>query len=349
MSKRDYYEVLGVSRNASATEIKRAYRSLAQKHHPDRNVDDDDAESRFKEAGEAYEILSDDQKRAAYDRYGHESAQMGGGAGGADFSDIFNQSFGNIFGDFFGGGRQGSRQATRGGDLSYAHEMSLEQAASGMPLTLSLPLDATCDACSGSGATAGTSQTTCNACGGHGKKRIQTGFMTIEQTCNRCQGTGSVTENPCKSCRGAGHVRKDTEVKVQIPAGVQDGTKVRMPGKGRMAGPGTDAGDLYIEVHIKRHPVFQVDNLDLHTELAVDISGAALGTELDAPTLDGDIRLKVPPGSQHGKKLRVAGKGMPQLRTGQRGNIYYHLKVVVPEKLSEEQRELLQKFTDTLK
>ncbi|MBF2755213.1 MAG: molecular chaperone DnaJ [Gammaproteobacteria bacterium AqS3] len=337
-SQRDYYEILGVDRSAGADEIRKRYRSLAQKHHPDRNPDDAGAAERFREVSEAYEVLSDPQKRQQYDRFGRSApgeAPFGGGSGApGDFG------FGDLFNDMFnqGGGQQ------QGQDLQGRAEITLEEAAEGVTREYQVPVDSPCGTCSGSGAAPGSQVSACGQCGGSGQQQRQMGFMTISQTCGACRGQGRRIENPCSPCSGSGFVRENQGVKVHIPAGIQSGTRVRMPGKGQAGAPGAPVGDLYIEVEIKHHPIFERSDNHLFAGVEIDMVDAALGCEIQVKTLKDPIRIKVPPGSQDGEKLRIAGKGMPQLRTGNRGDLYYEVKVIVPKKLTDEQRTLLEQY-----
>jgi molecular chaperone DnaJ len=355
---RDYYEILGVQRGCDDAALKASFRKLAMEHHPDRNGGCEDAAGRFKEINEAYSVLSDPQKRAAYDRFGHAGLNgMGGGAGmgGAQFhdvGDIFNEVFGDVFGDMFGRQRQQSRGPARGQDLRYDLEITLEQAYAGSEVEITVPAALTCETCSGSGAKPGTSPTTCNACGGQGRVRATQGFFSIERTCPRCGGSGKLVLDPCEDCHGMGQVRKDRTLSVRIPAGVDDGARIRLAGEGDAGSRGGPRGDLYIFVSVKPHALFERDGLDLLCTVPVPMAIAALGGEIDAPCLlggencDGNCKLsvKVPEGSQTGRTLRVKGTGMPSLRSRERGDLVVELFVETPAKLTARQKELLREF-----
>jgi len=348
MAKRDYYEVLGVNRDASAEEIKKAYRKLAMKHHPDRNAGDKVSEEKFKEANEAYEILTDENKRAAYDRFGHAgvdpSAAGGfGGAGAGGFSGSFADAFGDIFGDIFGGGR-GRSTVFRGADLRYNLEITLEQAARGTETKIRIPTLAECDTCHGSGAKPGTSPVTCPTCHGHGQVRMQQGFFSIQQTCPKCHGSGKFVQTPCADCHGAGRVKHQKTLSVKIPAGVDEGDRVRLSGEGEAGVNGGPPGDLYVVVQIKPHPVFQRDGDDLHCEMPVSISTAALGGEVEIPTLDGQARIRIPAETQTGKVFRLRGKGVKGVRSHGPGDLLCHVMVETPVNLTDRQKELLREF-----
>ncbi|HKB60947.1 MAG TPA: molecular chaperone DnaJ [Gallionellaceae bacterium] len=348
MSKKDYYEVLGVNRDASEDDLKKAYRKLAMKHHPDRNPDNPKAEEHFKEAKEAYETLSDPQKRAAYDQYGHAAFEaggmgggfggMGGGAGGFDFSDIF--------GDIFGGGRSGGQRSNvhRGADLRYNLEITLEQAARGTETQIRIPTMAECDTCHGSGAKPGTSPATCTTCGGHGQVRMQQGFFSIQQTCPRCHGTGKMITSPCPTCHGAGRVKHQKTLSVKIPAGVDTDDRIRLSGEGEAGTNGGPPGDLYVVIQIKQHPVFERDHNDLHCEMPISFATAALGGEIEIPTLDGAARIKIPPETQSGKIFRLRGKGIKGVRSSSHGDLHCHVMIETPVNLTEKQKELLREF-----
>jgi molecular chaperone DnaJ len=308
MAKRDYYEVLGVNRDAGDDELKKAYRKLAMKYHPDRNPDNPKAEEQFKEAKEAYEILSDTQKRAAYDQYGHAGVDPSAGAGQGGFGN-FADAFGDIFGDIFGGGR-GRSNVYRGADLRYNLEVSLEEAAHGTETKIRIPALEECETCHGSGAKPGTQPARCPTCGGHGQVRMQQGFFSIQQTCPKCHGTGKVVSNPCSSCSGAGRVRRHKTLSVKIPPGVDEGDRIRLSGEGEAGTNGGPAGDLYVVMHIRQHPVFTRDHNDLHCEMPISITTAALGGEIEIPTLDGSAKIKIPIETQTGKIFRLRGKGI---------------------------------------
>ncbi|MCB1938523.1 MAG: molecular chaperone DnaJ [Rhodocyclaceae bacterium] len=348
MSKRDYYEILGVNRDASDAELKKAYRKLAMKHHPDRNPGNKDAEEHFKEAKQAYEVLSDADKRAAYDRYGHAGVDpsMGAGPGGQGF-DGFSDAFSDIFGDIFsGGGGRGRSNVYRGADLRYNLEISLEEAARGAEKTIRIPTQENCEVCGGSGAKAGSQPKPCPTCGGAGQVRIQQGFFSIQQTCPKCHGSGSYIADPCRSCNGAGRIKKQKTLEVKIPAGIDDGMRLRHAGHGEPGINGGPSGDLYVEIHIKKHSVFQRDGDDLHCEMPINFATAALGGDIEIPTLDGMARIKVPPETQTGKVFRLRGKGIQNVRSHVQGDLMCHVLVETPVKLTERQRELLSEFND---
>ncbi|MCW5589449.1 MAG: molecular chaperone DnaJ [Legionellales bacterium] len=355
MSKQDYYATLGLERNASEDDIKKAYRRLAMKYHPDRNPDNKDAEEKFKEAKEAYEILSDSQKRAAYDQFGHAGVNpnMGGGhpGGGAGFNG-FGDIFDDIFGDIFGGRGQsnggGRSRAQRGADLSYEITIDLEKAAHGSKESITIPNLIACKECEGSGARKGSKPTTCPDCAGHGQIRMQQGFFSIQQTCPSCRGAGTVIGDPCGSCRGQGRVRDKKTLAVNIPAGIDDGDRIRLSGEGEAGFGGGPAGDLYVQIRIKPHPIFSRQGNDLHCEVPINIVLAALGGELEAPTLDGRVKLKIPAETQTGKQFRLRGKGVKSVRGGQTGDLICHVFVETPVKLNREQKELLQQFSDSM-
>jgi len=353
MAKRDYYEVLGVSRNAPEAEIKKAYRRLAMKHHPDRNPESKTSEASFKEAKEAYEILTDAQKRAAYDQFGHAgvdpsmAAGAGGfhGAGGGNFSDIF----GDVFGDIFSGGRRGGPQVFRGADLRYNLELTLEEAVRGTEVQIRVPALHSCETCHGSGAKPGTSSTSCRTCGGHGQVRMQQGFFSIQQTCPNCRGTGKTVSHPCPSCAGQGRVKQTKTLSIKVPAGVDEGDQVRLAGEGEAGEQGGPAGDLYVQVRLKPHDIFQREANDLHCELPISFSLAALGGDLEIPTLDGRASIKIPPGTQSGKNFRLREKGVRNVRTSRVGDLYCHVSIETPINLSKHQKELLQKLDESLR
>lgn len=351
MAKRDYYEILGVAKNAPDDEIKKAYRKLAMKHHPDRNPDSKGAEEKFKEAKEAYEMLSDPQKRDAYDRYGHAGVDpnMGAGGGfGGPGAGGFADAFGDIFGDIFGGAARSSRsggpQVYRGADLRYNLEITLNQAAHGFETTIRVPSWDECDTCHCTGAKAGTAPTTCPNCGGHGQVRMQQGFFSIQQTCPKCHGTGKVIQEPCVACGGVGRIKRNKTLEVKIPAGIDDGMRIRSSGNGEPGMNGGPPGDLYVEIHIKKHPVFQRDGDDLHCEMPISFARAALGGDIEVPTLSGKASFIIPEGSQSGKIFRLRGKGIKGVRSGYPGDLFCHIVVETPVKLTERQRELLREF-----
>ncbi|HEX6295740.1 MAG TPA: molecular chaperone DnaJ [Burkholderiales bacterium] len=343
MPKRDYYEVLGVNRDASEEDLKKAYRRLAMKWHPDRNPDNPKAEEHFKEAKEAYEVLCEPSKRAAYDQFGHAGvdphAGMAGGAG-AGFGDIFS----DIFGEIFGGGRAGRSTVFRGADLRYNLEISLEQAAHGFETSIRIPAMSPCEICKGTGARAGSQAVTCPSCRGAGQVRVSQGPFSIAQTCPRCHGSGSVIPNPCAACSGTGRVKLQKTLAVKIPAGVDEGDRVRLSGEGEPGVNGGPPGDLYVQVHLKPHQVFTRDHDDLHCEMPISISTAALGGEISIPTLDGSAKIRVPAESQTGKTFRLRGKGIKGVRSQYPGDLFCHLVVETPVSLTERQRQLLREF-----
>ncbi|MCI5095597.1 MAG: molecular chaperone DnaJ [Rhodobacteraceae bacterium] len=358
MSKRDYYEVLGVSKSASQDEIKKAYRKKAKEFHPDRNKDNPDAEANFKEANEAYEVLKDGDKKAAYDRFGHAAFENGMGGGGGhpgqgfgsgDFSSAFSDVFDDLFGDFMGGGRGGGgrQRAARGSDLRYNLRISLEDAFSGMQKTIKVPTAVACSACDGSGAEGGVEPTTCPTCSGMGKVRAQQGFFTVERTCPTCGGLGQVIKNPCKSCHGQGRVEKERALNVNIPAGVETGTRIRLAGEGEAGMRGGPSGDLYIFVEVAKHELFERDSVNLYCRVPVSMAKAALGGAIEVPTIDGGRgRVQIPEGSQSGRQMRLRGKGMPALRGGGIGDMFIELAVETPVNLTARQKEILQEFDD---
>jgi molecular chaperone DnaJ len=359
MAKRDYYEVLGVSKGASADEIKKGYRTKAKELHPDRNGDKPEAEAQFKEVNEAYDVLKDPDKKAAYDRFGH-AAFDGGMAGGAraggyggrpgqgDFASAFSDVFEDLFGDFMGGQRGGTRsRASRGSDLRYNLKISLEEAFAGLTKQITVPSSVACGSCNGTGAEGGAEPSTCPTCSGMGKVRAQQGFFTVERTCPTCGGLGQIVKNPCRSCSGAGRQQKDRALSVNIPAGVETGTRIRLSGEGEAGMRGGPAGDLYIFIEVADHPLFQRDGIDLYCRVPVSMTKAALGGEIEVPTIDGGrSRVKIPEGSQSGRQMRLRSKGMPQLRGPGVGDMYIEMAVETPVKLTAEQKELLRKFEE---
>jgi molecular chaperone DnaJ len=346
VAKRDYYEVLGVNRDASEEDIKKAYRKLAMKWHPDRNPDNPKAEEHFKEAKEAYEVLSDPKKRPAYDQYGHagvDPSAAGGagfGHGQAGFGDVFN----DIFGEIFGGARGGRSNVFRGADLRYNLEITLEQAAHGFETKIRIPTLADCATCHGSGAKPGTQPQTCATCRGAGQVRVSQGPFSIAQTCPRCHGSGKTVAHPCAACSGAGRIKNQKTLSVKIPVGVDEGDRVRLSGEGESGVNGGPSGDLYVQVHLKPHTVFQRDHDDLHCEMPVSFTVAALGGEIEIPTLDGSARIKVPNETQSGKTFRLRGKGIKGVRSHTPGDLFCHVVVETPVNLTSRQRELLQEF-----
>ncbi len=348
MSKRDYYEILGVDRNASEADLKKAYRRMAQKYHPDRNPDDEEALTRFREAKEAFEVLSDSQKRAAYDQFGHAGVDQGagggggyGGFGGADFSDIF----GDVFGDIFGGGR---RRSARGADLRYNLEISLEEAVQGTETEIRIPTLVECETCHGSGARPGSEPKTCSTCSGMGQVRMQQGFFSIQQTCPTCRGEGRTVDDPCPGCRGRGRREESKTLSVKIPAGVDTGDRIRLSGEGEMGDRGAPPGDLYVEVRVKPHPIFERDGANLICDVPIDIATAALGGEVDVPTLDGRVKLKIPAGTQSERTFRLRGKGVRPVRGGNPGDVLCRARVETPVDLTARQKELFQELQETL-
>jgi molecular chaperone DnaJ len=348
MSKRDYYEVLGVTRSCTEVELKAAFRKLAMQHHPDRNPGDKDCEHRFKEINEAYDVLKDGDKRAAYDRFGHAAFEHGGMGGaahgfGADFGSTFADIFEGIFGMGSARGRGSGRE--RGSDLRYNMEISLDEAFTGKTAQIRIPTSVTCEACSGSGAKAGTKPKSCATCGGAGKIRHAQGFFTLERTCPTCHGRGQVIDDPCKVCSGGGRVTRERTLSVNIPTGVEDGTRIRLAGEGEAGVRGGPAGDLYIFLEVASHEFFQRDGADLHSRVPITMTNAALGGEFEVPAIDGSkVRVKVPAGTQTGRRFRLAGKGMPVLRSKQTGDMYVQVAVETPQNLTKRQRELLAEF-----
>lgn len=347
MAKRDYYEVLGVSKTASDDEIKKSYRKLAMKYHPDRNSDDAAAEEKFKEASEAYEVLSDRDKRSAYDRMGHNAFENGFGGGGAGFSaeDIFSQ-FGDIFGNAFGGGGRGQQRQRRGSDLRYVLELELEEAIAGVKKTITFSAPAPCDTCDGVGAKNPNDVETCRTCHGSGQVRMQQGFFAVQQTCGTCRGTGKTIKNPCQSCHGSGVKDRQHTLEVTIPAGVDNGDRIRLTGKGE-AVAGGQTGDLYVEVVVREHSVFQRDGADLYMDVPVSIADAALGKEIEIPTLEGRVSLRIPEGTQTGKMFRLRGKGVKPVRNTMVGDLLCRVVVETPTHLTDRQRELFKELQAT--
>jgi molecular chaperone DnaJ len=349
MSKRDYYEVLGVSRDVNEADLKKAYRRLAMKHHPDRNQDSEEAEAKFKEAKEAYDVLSDAQKRAAYDQFGHagvdpSAAAGAGGFGGDPFSDIF----GDVFGDIFGGGRRGGSRVRRGSDLRYNLELTLEDAVAGTSVSIRVPTLVTCETCEGSGARKGTSATTCTTCGGVGQVRMQQGFFSVQQTCPNCRGQGTTISDPCPDCHGQGRTQKHKTLSVKVPAGVDNGDRIRLAGEGEAGEKGGPPGDLFVQIQVKPHPIFRRDENDLMCEMPISIGTAALGGELEVPTLGGKLKLKIPAETQSGKVFRMRGKGVRSVRGGATGDLLCRVNVETPVNLSSRQKELLREFDESV-
>jgi molecular chaperone DnaJ len=347
---KDYYQILGVSKSATAEELKKAYRKLAMQHHPDRNPGDKAAEEKFKEISHAYDVLSDDQKRAAYDRYGHDAFTQGGmgsagsGAGGFDFSSGFADIFEDLFG--MGGGRGASASAsTRGADLRYNLTVTLEEAFKGKTESIKITTAASCGTCGGSGGANGSKPVTCSVCHGSGRVRATQGFFTVERTCTNCGGMGKTIKDPCKTCAGSGRVRKEKTLSVNIPAGVEEGTRIRLTGEGEVGVRGGESGDLYIFISVKQHGLFIRDGADIHCNVPIRMTTAALGGSIEVPTIDGSrVKVTIPEGTQHGHQMRLRGKGMSIIRAGSRGDMYIHTLVETPIKLSKKQKDLLKEF-----
>ena len=355
MAKRDYYEVLGVPKNASDEEIKKSYRKLAMKHHPDRNQGDaaKAAEERFKEAKEAYEMLSDADKRAAYDQHGHAGVDPNmrgpGGAGGSSFADAFGDIFGDMFNGQQGGRGRGGRQVFRGSDLSYAMEITLEEAANGKEAQIRIPSWDECETCHGSGAKAGTKPITCTTCHGQGAVQMRQGFFSVQQTCPQCHGTGKIIPDPCTTCHGQGKIKKQKTLEVKIPAGIDDGMRIRSVGNGEPGTNGGPPGDLYIEIRLKKHDIFERDGDDIHCSVPIGFVTAALGGEIEVPTLAGKAAIDIPEGTQAGKQFRLRGKGIKGVRGSYPGDLYCHITVETPVKLTEHQRKLLKELDESFK
>jgi len=359
MAKRDYYEVLGVSKSASADELKKAYRKLAMKLHPDKNPGDKESEHKFKELNEAYEALSDANKRAAYDRMGHAAFEQGGGGGAGfgqrghpggfefnagGFSDIFEE----MFGDFMGGGGRGGRAHQRGNDLQYNMSVTLEEAYAGVKKSITVTMGVPCGTCHGSGAEKGSTPTTCPTCHGRGKVRAQQGFFTVERTCNTCQGTGQIIENPCKTCHGLGRVNDKKTLNITVPAGVETGTRIRLSGEGESGIRGAPAGDLYVQIEVKPHAIFEREDANIHCRVPIAMVTAALGGSIEVPTIDGSkVRVTIPAGTQSAKIFRLGSKGMSILRRSNRGDMFVHAAVETPVHLSKKQKELLKEFGES--
>ncbi len=349
MSKRDYYDVLGVSRDVSEQELKKAYRRVAMKFHPDRNPGDKEAEEKFKEASEAYEVLSDQNKRQAYNQFGHAGVNsqggMGGGAGGfGNFSDIF----GDVFGDIFGGAAGGRGGPSRGSDLRYTLELSLEEAVRGTSVKIKVPTLVSCKTCSGSGAKPGTKPTTCSTCGGHGQVRMQQGFFSVQQTCPTCRGKGKTVSDPCSACHGHGRVEETKTLNVKVPAGVDSGDRIRLAGEGEAGADGGPSGDLYVQVAVRDHEFFQRDGRDLYCEVPIGIVEACLGGEIEVPTLDGRVKLKVPEGTQTGKLFRLRSKGVTSVRGGPAGDLLCRVVIETPVNLNGKQKDMLRELQSSM-
>jgi molecular chaperone DnaJ len=357
MAKRDYYDLLGISKGASAEEIKKAYRNKAKELHPDRNTDNPNAEAQFKDVNEAYDVLKDDQKKAAYDRFGHAAFEGGNGAsarpgqGGfrpqGDFASAFSDVFDDLFGDMMGrrGGGGGGSRAVRGNDLRYNLRITLEEAFAGLQKTINVPTSVACGSCKGSGAEGGSEPQTCPTCSGMGKVRAQQGFFTVERTCPTCNGTGQIIKNPCKTCHGAGRTEKEKQLSVAIPAGVETGTRIRLGAEGEAGVRGGPAGDLYIFIEVKEHPIFQRDGTMLYCKVPVSMAAAALGGDIEVPTIDGGkARVRIPEGSQSGRQMRLRGKGMPAIRAKEVGDMVIDLAVETPVNLTARQKDILREF-----
>ena len=348
MAKRDYYDVLGVSKTASADEMKKAYRRLAMKYHPDRNKDDADSEDKFKEAKEAWEVLSDSEKRAAYDRFGHAGVNASAGSGGFG-AEGFGDIFGDVFGDIFGAGRRRGSQVFRGADLAYELRLDLEKAVAGDNVTIDVPTQVSCGICGGSGAKKATQPTDCRTCGGTGQVRMQQGFFSIQQACPACKGSGKVIADPCGSCHGAGRVRKTNTLSVKVPAGVDDGDRIRLSGKGEAGRNGGPSGDLYVEIRVNPHKLFERDGAELACEVPLSFATATLGGDVELPTLDGHVSLKIPAGTQSGKTFRLRGKGVITVRDPRKGDLFARVLVETPVNLTAEQKSVLERFDQSLR
>ena len=351
MSKRDYYDVLGVPKGSEKDAIKKAYRTKAKELHPDRNSDNPNAEAQFKEVNEAYEVLKDAEKKAAYDRYGHAAFESGGGGpgfgGSGDFSSAFSDVFDDLFGDFMGGGRGGRRQQSRGSDLRYNLSISLEDAFAGLQKTINVPSSVACGSCNGTGAAGGSSPTTCPTCSGLGKVRATQGFFTVERGCPTCSGAGQIIKNPCSSCGGQGTQKKDRALSVNVPPGVETGTRIRLAGEGETGPRGGISGDLYIFIEVSKHKIFERDGLNLFCRVPVSMAKASLGGEVEVPTIDGGrSRVRIPAGSQSGRQMRLKSKGMPAIKTVQKGDMFIEMAVETPVNLTARQKELLQEFEE---
>ena len=349
MSKRDYYEVLGVDRSTSDPDIKKAYRRIAMKFHPDRNPDDKDADAKFKEATEAYDVLMSADKRAAYDQFGHAGLEQGAGGGGFQGGSSFSDIFGDVFGDIFGGGGGGGRQGPqRGSDLRYTMEVSLEEAVRGATREIKVPTLQHCDTCDGSGAKPGTQPVTCGSCGGAGQVRMQQGFFQVQQTCPKCRGLGKTISDPCRDCRGQGLLEKTKTLSVKVPPGVDTGDRIRLSGEGEAGPSGGPSGDLFVQIAVRQHNLFERDGRNLYCEVPINFVDAALGGELEVPTLDGKVKLKIPSETQTGKMFRLRGKGVLPVRGGTIGDLMCRAVVETPVNLSAQQKQLLQDFRATL-
>ncbi|NOY66574.1 MAG: molecular chaperone DnaJ [Gammaproteobacteria bacterium] len=353
MSKRDYYEVLGVAKNVSDADLKKSFKRMAMKHHPDRNQDNKaQSEEKFKEAKEAYDVLSDAQKRAAYDQFGHAGVDpsMGGGGGGAQGAGNFSDIFGDVFSDIFGGGGggRGGNRAYRGADLRYKLDLDLEEAVAGTTVKIRVPVMSACETCGGSGAKKGTTPKTCTTCGGQGQVRMQQGFFSVQQTCPRCHGNGKMISDPCAKCKGAGRVQETKTLSVKVPPGVDTGNRIRLSGEGEAGEFGGPPGDLYVETHVREHAIFHREDSNLYCEMPISFITATLGGELEVPTLDGKVKLKVPAETQSGKMFRLRGKGVKSVQGGPRGDLLCRVEVETPVNLTSAQKDLLREFEKTL-
>ncbi|PHS72856.1 MAG: molecular chaperone DnaJ [Porticoccus sp.] len=351
MAKRDYYEILGVAKNASADEVKKAYRRIAMKNHPDRNPDNKAAEDVFKEATEAYEVLSDKEKKAAYDQYGHAgvdpNAGFGGGQGGPGFGG-FSDIFGDVFGDIFGGAGRGRGGPMRGSDLRYDMQLDLEDAVKGKTVQIRVPTLVNCKTCDGSGAKKGSTPTTCGTCGGHGQVRMSQGFIAVQQTCPTCRGRGQVISDPCGACHGQGRVQESKTLSVKVPAGVDTGDRIRLAGEGEAGPEGGPPGDLYVQIHVREHSLFKREGRNLYCEVPISIVDAILGGEIEVPTLDGRVKLKIPPETQTDRVFRLRGKGVSSVRGGGPGDLLCRVVLETPVNLNTEQKELLRQLQESL-
>lgn len=351
MAKRDYYKILDISKSATADEIKKAYRRLAMKYHPDRNKDgEDSAEKKFKEAKEAYEVLKDSEKRATYDRFGHDGLRAGTGGHGGFSQEGFGDIFGDVFGDIFGGGRRGSGpQVFRGADLGFELKLDLEKAVAGDTVEIDVPTQINCDACNGSGAKKGTEPQTCSTCGGAGQVRMQQGFFSVQQICPTCKGVGTTITDPCDKCHGRGRVRKIRTLSVKVPAGVDDGDRIRLSGEGEAGRNGGPPGDLYVDLQVSKHKIFERDGANLACEVPISFATATLGGEVELPTLNGHVSLKIPAGTQSGKIFRLRGKGVTTVRDPRQGDLFAQIAVETPINLTLEQKDMLKKFESALR
>ena len=348
-NKRDYYEVLGISRNATEAEIKKSYRRLAMKYHPDRNPDDKQAEDNFKEVQEAYDILSNERKRSAYDQFGHAGVDTSAAGGPGGFSGGFGDIFDSVFGDIFGGGgARGGKRVYRGADLRYDLDLSLEEAVAGTTVKIRVPNLVSCDTCNGSGAKKGTSPVTCPTCNGLGQVRMSQGFFSVQQTCPQCRGQGKTINDPCPACHGQGRVRESKTISVKVPPGVDTGDRIRLTGEGEVGESGGPPGDLYVHVSVREHPIFKRDGTDLHCDVPISFVSAALGGELEVPTLDGRVKLKIPAETQSGKLFRLRGKGVRSVRSSAQGDLICQVIVETPVNLTRKQKDLLSEFAESM-